>query len=100
MPALLQPFMGAVCQPLDNDGAPVAGGFLHFYEAGLGPGVEQDTYANAAGSVINDNPVELDGNGRAVVFLMADAAYDITFKDADGVTIWTRASIIAPVSPS
>lgn len=46
----------------DNAGKPLAGGFLHYFEAGTD--VEQTTYSDAAGTVPNANPVPLDGYGR------------------------------------
>jgi hypothetical protein len=67
---------------------PNAGGFVHFYEAGLN--TDKDTFAQAdldPGSV-NSNPVELDSTGRATIFLEA-GGYDVEVYDANMVLLYT-----------
>jgi hypothetical protein len=50
-------------QFFDSDGNPLAGGFVHFYEAGSML-VDQDTYEDSDGVTANPNPIELDTDGR------------------------------------
>lgn len=95
---MLTLFGMTITQPLDDNGAIVPGGKLTFYEAGLE--VFKTTYADADGNVENENPVELDGQGRATIFLADDGAYDVIFRQPDvnaqpGDTIWTLSSVIA-----
>lgn len=61
-------------QLFDNAGAMLRGGKLFFYEAGTSN--LQTTYANAAGTVVNTNPLVLDGYGR-----LQEAVY---FGDVSG----------------
>lgn len=75
-------------QILDNVGAPLNGGKLHFYAAGtITP---QNTYPTSAltPGTENTNPVVLDAAGRAPIFLL-QAAYKITCTDAADVELWT-----------
>lgn len=88
---MLTPFF--VYQPLNDDGAPVPGGFLAFYVTGTE--TLKDVFADADGNVPLTNPVELDGAGRKLVFLDNDGAYDVVFSDADDVEIWTMQKIAA-----
>lgn len=96
--SLLTLFGGTICQPLDDDGAIVPGGLITFLASGTE--VLKDTFADAQGNTENDNPVELDGNGRAVIFLDNDGAYDIIFRGPDvnnlpGDIIWSLSAVIA-----
>lgn len=91
---MLTLFGGTITQPLSDTGSIVVGGKLYFYVAGS-PSTPKDTYADADGDTANSNPVELDGAGRAVIFLADDGAYDIEFQDADGNTLWTLTSVVA-----
>ena len=86
---MLTPFF--VYQPLNDDGAPVPGGTLTFYATGTS--TPKDVFADAGGVTPLANPVTLDGAGRKLVFLDDDGAYDIIFKDADEVEIWSMESI-------
>lgn len=92
--SLLTLFGGCILQPLNNTGGIVPGGKLTFYAAGTV--TLKNTYTDAAKTTLATNPVVLDGNGRAAIFLNNDAAYDIVFKSADGgTTFWTLLSVIA-----
>lgn len=87
-------FGGTITQPLNDSGAIEPTGTLTFYLAGtLTP---KAVYHDAAGGSPWTNPVTLDGNGRAVIFLAQDAAYDIVFKDHNGTTVWTLESVLSP----
>lgn len=90
----------SITQPLNNAGGIVPGGLITFYSAGTL--VLKNTFADADGDTANDNPVELDGYGRAVIFLDNDGAYDIVFRGpninnvpATGPTYWTLESVVA-----
>jgi hypothetical protein len=56
---------------LDDDGVPVAGGFVQFLEAGTSN--DKDTYfsSDIVNPIVNQNPVPLDSSGRASIFLEA-----------------------------
>ena len=77
-------------QFFDNDGNPLAGGFLYTYAAGTS--TPQPTYLNsdlAPGSA-NTNPIELDSAGRAVIYCTPTPALSLLLTDADDVPIWTQ----------
>ena len=71
---------------LTNNGAPLAGGKLYTYEAGTS--TPKTTYTTAAGTSANANPVILDANGYANVWLDS-GAYKFILKDSADVTLWT-----------
>lgn len=79
-------------QFLDDDGEPLAGGSVYFYE--VGTTTPKNTYNNADldPAHANANPVVLDAAGRATVFLAPDG-YDVVVKDADGNTIRSLADV-------
>ncbi len=79
-------------QLFDDDGAPVVGGFLFSYEAGTDTPL--DTYTDEDLSVPNENPVELDANGRAVVFLTPGVGYKFILQDEDEVQLWEQDDVI------
>lgn len=69
----------------DGNGDPLVGGLLYTYVAGTSTPIA--TYSDP-GVTPNTNPVVLDANGEADVWL-ADGVYKFVLKDADGVTQWT-----------
>lgn len=69
----------------DGAGVPLVGGKLYTYDAGTS--TPRPTYADAAGTVPNPNPVVLDARGEATVFWQG--AYKAVLKDKNNVTIWT-----------
>jgi len=77
-----------VYQAFDDNGDPLAGGFLYTYEAGTS--TPKATYMDSSGTLIsqNTNPVELDASGMANVWL-GDGGYKFILKDADLNTIFT-----------
>lgn len=82
--ARLAPFLKQ--QFIDGNGAPLAFGFVYTYVAGSA--VPQSTYTDQSGLTANQNPVELDADGRADIWL-ADAAYKFIVCDADDNPIYT-----------
>ena len=82
-------FLSGVKQLSDNDGAPLNGGLVYFYQPGTS--TPKDTYTTSGVSVANANPVVLDSAGRANIWL--DGNYKVIVKDSDGVTIYTEDNI-------
>jgi microcystin-dependent protein len=80
-------------QFFDNNGDPLAGGKLYTYAAGSSTPLA--TYTTAAGSVENANPVILDANGRAAVYL-SGSSYKFVLKDSNDVVIWTEDNVSLP----
>jgi hypothetical protein len=78
-------------QGFDNNGDPLAGGFLYSYVAGLDTPLA--TYADVSLGTPNANPVVLDSAGRATVYLTPATAYKFILKDALGNTIWPQDNI-------
>lgn len=58
-------------QMLDNNGKMLTGGCLATFQSGTATPL--GTFSDAAGTVPNTNPVQLDSSGRATVFLQAQA---------------------------
>lgn len=77
----------------DANGAPLALGKLYTYSAGTD--TPKATYANRAGSTLNANPVELDADGYADVWLTS-GYYKFVLKDSNDVTQWTKDQIAVP----
>ena len=70
------------------NGNPLANGTVGFYIPNtLTP---KATYTTQAGNVQNSNPVNLDGNGRAVIW--GSGTYRQIVKDSNGNTIWDEIS--------
>lgn len=67
----------------NNDGTPCAGGKLWTYAAGTSN--PKATYADEAGTVLNQNPVPLDAKGEALIFW--SGAYKVDLKQADGTQV-------------
>jgi len=73
-----------------TDGIPLAGGKLYSYAAGtVTPLV---TYADETGSTTNANPVVLDANGEADVYL-GTAQYKFILQNSLDVTQWTKDNV-------
>ncbi len=66
------------------DGKPLAGGKVYTYSAGTT--TSKATYTTMAGTVANPNPVILDQNGRAKIFL-GDGSYRLQIKDSNDALI-------------
>lgn len=66
-------------------GVPLAGGLLYTYEQGTT--TPKTTYSDSALSVANTNPIVLDANGEANVYL--SGYYKMVLKTSAGVTLWT-----------
>lgn len=66
------------------DGKPLAGGKVYTYSAGTT--TSKATYTTMAGTVANPNPVILDQNGKAKIFL-GDGSYRLQIKDSNNALI-------------
>jgi len=71
----------------DSNGDPLAGGKLYTYKAGTSTPLA--TYVDDTGSTPNTNPVILDSNGEANVWLNTSSVYKFILKDSDDVTQWS-----------
>lgn len=74
----------------DENGDPLVGGKVHTYEAGTSTPLV--SYSDPDGEVENENPVVLDANGEADIFL-AHAQYKVVLMDADDVEQWSRDNV-------
>lgn len=84
----------AETQFFDDNGAPVADGFLYTYVPSTT--TPKTTWKNSAKSQANTNPIELDAAGRCQCW--GEGAYRTILKDADGNTIWDKETSDGPVS--
>lgn len=71
----------------DDDGTPLAGGFIHTYVSGTTTPLA--TYTDSTGNTENANPIELDAAGRCSLWLASDAVYTFVIKRADLTTVRT-----------
>lgn len=78
----------AELQFCDADGHPFAGGTLEMYV--VGTTTPKDTWKDAAGTILNTNPIVLDAAGRALIY--GDGGYRTILRDADGNLIWDQPS--------
>lgn len=78
-------------------GVPLIGGRLYTYESGT-PSTPKATWADAAKTAPNSNPIILDGRGEATVFW--DGAYKVELRDAADASIWTIDGIATDSDPT
>ncbi|MEK6398158.1 MAG: hypothetical protein V4734_08740 [Terriglobus sp.] len=95
--AIYPPINSPVFRALDDNGAPLAGGKLYTYAAGSSTPLA--TYADATSGTPNTNPVLLDANGQAKIFL-GPSVYRFVMQDANGVQKWTVDNITGAPPPS
>jgi microcystin-dependent protein len=74
----------------DSNGAPLAGGKLYTYEAGTS--TPKVTYTTKDQSAANTNPIILDADGYADVWLDV-GGYKFVLDDANDNTLWTQDDI-------
>lgn len=74
---------------LNSNGQPLAGGNLYYYLADTNPNAAAPTYADAAGTVLNTNPLVLDPSGRLTgpVYFGSANNYKELLTDSNGATI-------------
>lgn len=76
----------------DANGNPLAGGKLYTYQAGTT--TPQATYTDSTAATPNANPVVLDANGEANVWLDISLSYKFILKNSSEVTQWTVDNVI------
>lgn len=77
-------------------GVPLVGGRVYTYDAGTN--TPRPTFADAAGTTPNTNPVILDARGEATIFWQG--SYKVVLRDAADVIIWTVDNVTDPESLS
>ena len=80
-------------QFFNDEGDPLAGGFLWTYESGTSTPLPTFTDSDLAPGHENTNPIELDSAGRCVMYLSPTPAMKLIVKDALGVTVYTQDEI-------
>jgi len=78
-------------QFFDGNGNPLSGGLLYTYEAGTT--TPKKTYTDSSEVTENTNPIVLDANGVADIWL-ASGSYKFVLKDSDDVTVQTVDNIL------
>ena len=92
--ALLSP--APKLQFFGTDGLPLVGGKLYTYAAGTTTPIA--TYTDNTQASLNTNPVILDSNGQANVWLSETVTYKYVLKTAAEVTLFTVDYVSVPVS--
>ena len=91
----LSPLGGVAAQFFNNDGVPLAGGFIYTYAAGTN--TPSPTYTTGAGTIAHSNPIVLDSAGRVPsgeIWLTDGVAYKFVIKDASMTLIGTYDNIV------
>lgn len=73
----------------DEDGFPLNGGKLYSYVSGSAGTVNKDTWKDADEVAKNTNPIILDPNGYADIWLEDNGLYDFVMKDSLNNVKWT-----------
>lgn len=79
-----------------TDGLPLVGGKLYTYAAGTTTPIA--TYTDNTGTNQNTNPVILDSNGQASVWLTDTTTYKYVLTDANDVLLFTVDYVSVPVT--
>lgn len=88
-------FTNPTPQFLDDNGVPLDGGLLYFYDTGTT--TPKATYSDSGLTIANANPVVLDSAGRVPnIFASVDEEYRVVLKTSAGVTIWTKDNVQFP----
>jgi hypothetical protein len=80
----------------DANGNPLAGGKLYTYQAGTT--TPQATYTDSGGGTANANPVILDANGEATVWLDPTLSYKFILADSSDTVQWTVDDVIGLIT--
>jgi microcystin-dependent protein len=84
-------------QQFDNEGVPLAGGLLYFFQSGTT--TPQSAFQDTALTIPYSNPIVLGADGRVPFFYLADGNIKIRLTDDSGVTIVAADSILV-IGPS
>lgn len=88
-------FTNPTPQFLDDNGVPLDGGLLYFYDTGTT--TPKATYSDSALTIANANPVVLDSAGRVPnIFASVDDEYRVVLKTSANVTVWTKDNVQFP----
>lgn len=79
----------------DQNGLPLSGGKLWSYQAGTN--TPKATYVDKAESAANTNPIILDSEGYADVWLTS-GFYKFVLKDSNDVVLWTKDNVMGGIS--
>ena len=93
----LSPIYGAGAQLFNDDGTPLAGGFIYTYSAGTTTPLA--TYTDVTGNIAHTNPIELDASGRVPsgeIWLTSGNSYKFVVKTSADVLIGTFDNINVP----
>lgn len=71
-------------------GKPLAGGLVHHYIPGTT--TPKDTFQDAAGTILNTNPVVLDAAGEAVI--LGNGTYRQVLTDSLGNQLWDQVTVV------
>lgn len=82
-------FIGPTRQLFDNNGDPLSGGKVYFYQPGTLTPVQ--SYTNSGLATANAHPVILDSGGRAGIWINENA--DVQVHDSADVVIYTEEAI-------
>lgn len=75
-------------QCFGSDGEPLSSGLLDFFESGSST-IRKTTYADAAETIANSNPVVLNGDGRAPN-IFGSGTYNVMLRTSTGAQILAR----------
>lgn len=82
-------------QYFDNDGNPLSGGKIYYYQGGSFT-IKRNTYSDSAGTIFNTNPIVLNSAGRSAteVFVEISGSYNIVLANSDGTILqsWENVS--------
>lgn len=95
MPAL---FTTPIFQALDDNGAPLSGAKLYFYEAGTT--TPRDVFSDTALSTAISQPVVADSAGRFPDIYMSANDYKAVLQNSSSVEVWTQDNYTPPASGS
>jgi hypothetical protein len=86
----LAPIADCRAQFFDAQGRVLNGGFLYSYAATST--TPQNTYTDSTGGTANQNPIQLNSDGRTPsgVYLTSGLSYKFVLKDSAGNTLWTQ----------
>ena len=76
----------------DRNGRPLAFGKVYTYQAGTN--INQETFQSEAGDAANTNPIILNGEGYADIYL--NGSYRIVVKDKNDNEIWSADPVSSP----
>lgn len=80
----------------DANAMPLAGGKLYSYQSGTT--TPQATFTDATGGTPNANPVVLDANGQASVWLDPTLSYKFVLQNSAGAVQWTTDGVIGALT--